>query len=144
MDKFAHIIGDKVGDMVEGAVKNALGVEDKKKDKKKGGGLSIFGGGKGEKKEDKGGIFSFGHDDKKKNKEEDKGFFSKILDKADDKDKGMQKKTGFQGLFAEGEEAAMGGEEGAEAGGNPGQTVAVTERDLFDDLLDVAEETTNN
>ncbi|XP_047207431.1 uncharacterized protein LOC124859033 isoform X2 [Girardinichthys multiradiatus] len=145
MDKFAHIIGDKVGDMVEGAVKNALGVEDKKKDKKKGGGLSIFGGGKGEKKEEKGGIFSFGHDDKKKNKEEDKGFFTKIIDKADDKDKGMQKKTGFQGLFAEGEGgAAMGGEEGVEAGGNPGQTVAVSDRDLFDDLLDVAEETTNN
>ncbi|KAM4730085.1 uncharacterized protein FYW61_010428 [Anableps anableps] len=149
MNAFASIIGDKVGDIVEGAVKNALGIEDKEKDKKKGGFMSIFGGDK-DKEEEKGGIFSFGHDDKKKKKDEDKGgFFSKIFDKDDDEDKGLPKKSGFHGLFAEGEGGgamgggAMGGG-GEEAGGNPGRTVAVTDRDLFDDLLDVAEETSNN
>ncbi|KAM4598884.1 uncharacterized protein V3H82_010879 isoform 2-T2 [Fundulus diaphanus] len=132
------------GDMVEGAVKNALGVKDKKEEKK-GGFRSKFKGDKDEKKEEKGGFFSFGHDDKKKkNKEEDKGFFSKILHKDDDEDKGTQKKKGFDGLFAEGPGAMGGAGGGEEAGGLPDQTVAVSDRDLLDDLMDVAEETSKN
>ncbi|XP_038164219.1 glycine-rich RNA-binding protein 2, mitochondrial-like [Cyprinodon tularosa] len=148
MDLFAGKIAEKVGDMVEGAVKNALGMEDKD-----------------EKKKEKGGFFSFGRGDddedekkKKKNKEEDKGFFSKIFDRDDDEDKDkVPKKSGFHGLFAEGEGGgaggpmgggAMGGDGGAMggggAGGPPGQTVAVSDRDLFDDLMDVAEQTSKN
>ncbi|KAF6732014.1 hypothetical protein FQA47_008086 [Oryzias melastigma] len=78
---------DDSGDMVEGAVKNALGIEDKKKDEKKGGFMSFFGGDKDKEKEKEkdGGIFSFGDDDKKK-KDDDGGFFSKVFHKHDDDD----------------------------------------------------------
>ncbi|XP_035982123.1 dr1-associated corepressor homolog isoform X2 [Fundulus heteroclitus] len=144
MDMFAGLIADKVGDMVEGAVKNALGVDDKKEEKK-GGFRSIFKGDNDEEKEEKGGFFSFGHDDKKKkDEEEDKGFFSKIFHKDDDEDKGTQKKKGFHGLFAEGPGGMGGPGGGEEAGGLPDRTVAVSDRDLFDDLMDVAEETSKN
>ncbi|XP_041863564.1 eukaryotic translation initiation factor 4B1-like [Melanotaenia boesemani] len=132
--------------MVEGAVKNALGVKDKNKAEKKGGGgiLSMFGGGKDKNEKDKvkekGGQFG---DDKKK--DEDKGgFFSKVFDKDDNGAKGEQKKSGFNGLFTEGEGggAVGGGGEGAVGGGgeNQGAVVAVNDRDLLDDLSDVAAE----
>lgn len=119
-------------------MKKTLGIEDK--NKKKGGIKSMFGGDKDQEK-DKGGIFSFGHDKKKKEEEnkkknEEGGFFSKIFHK-DDEDKGKQKKSGFHGLFAEGEGGgAMGGvkEEGETLGEeikeSGGQTVAVTDRGI--------------
>ncbi|XP_034537385.1 zinc finger protein AEBP2-like [Notolabrus celidotus] len=147
MDKFASIIGEKMGDMVEKAVKKALGAddeEDEDKDKNKGI-LSIFGGDDDKDKDkDKGGLFSFG-DDKKK--DEDKGgFFSKIFDKDDDK--GEEKPSGFHGLFIEQGAAAGGGggqivagSEGGGGGGMKGQTIGVNDGDLFDDLMDVAAET---
>lgn len=133
------------GGIVEGAVKSTLGIKDK--EKKKGG---IFGGDKN-KEEDKGGIFSFGQDKKKKeDKKDEGGFFSKILHKDDNDDKGKPKKSGFQGLFAEGGEggateggameggameggaieggAIGGGEAGGEESGGSGQPLAVTDR----------------
>lgn len=92
---------------MEGAVRKAFGV--KEEDKEKGGLASLFGGGKDKDDEDdgnKGGLFSFG-DDKKKD-DDTGGFFSKILDRDDDK--GGEKRTGFHGLFSEQEGASGGGE----------------------------------
>ncbi|XP_008286544.1 calpain clp-1-like [Stegastes partitus] len=144
------IIGEKVGELVADAITDALG-GDKDEDDKKGGFLSMFGGGDKDddkdKDKDKGGLFSFG-DDKKKDDDDDKGgFFSKIFDRDDDKDK-VPKKSGFQGLFIEhGIEGAAGGNDGEFGGGSEdigrfkGQSVAVSDGDLFDDLMDVAEET---
>lgn len=129
------VCGCVAGDMVEDAVKGALGIKDKEEDKKKGGIKSIFKGSNKEEEEKK----------KKKKKDEDKGFFSKVFHKDDDEDKGL-KKSGFQGLFAEGQEGgAMGGggamEEGGamgggeEAWGNPGQTVAVSDRGMYEEQV---------
>ncbi|KAI3363539.1 hypothetical protein L3Q82_012141 [Scortum barcoo] len=104
MDKIAGMLGEKVGDMVEDAVKSALGVKDKgkDKDKKKGGISSLFGG-----------------DKKKKEEKEKGGFFSKIFDK--DNDGKTEKKSGFSGLFNEQEGAgAAGGTEGETVGGGEG------------------------
>lgn len=88
-------------------MKKSLGVEDKKKKEKKGGGFMSFGGDKDrEKKEKEGGMFSFG-DDKKK---DDEGFFSKVFHKHDDdNEKVKQKQSGFDGLFAEPGSAGSGG-----------------------------------
>ncbi|XP_026165150.1 uncharacterized protein LOC113131749 isoform X2 [Mastacembelus armatus] len=135
MDRFAHMVGEKVGDMVEGAVKSALGVKDKdKKDKKAGGGgiLSVFGG---DKKKDN------------SNKDEGKGgFFSNVFDK-EDNNKGTPKKSGFSGLFSEqeGAGAASGGDGDfvgmAEESEVPkGPSVEGGGEDLYDDLLNVANE----
>lgn len=146
MSGLGHFIAEKIGDMAEDAAKKVLGCGDKDDDKddKKGGIFSFFGGDKDEEKEkEKGGIFSFG-DDKKKDDDDKGGFFSKIFDKDDDK----EKKSGFKGLFIEhGVEGAAGGNDcefggGSEdKGGFKGQSVAVSDGDLFDDLMDVAQET---
>lgn len=106
---------------MEDKVRSAFGLEDK--EEKKGGIFSLFGGDKDKDDKDddkKGGLFSFG-DDKKKD-EDAGGFFSKILNKDDDK--GDQKKVGFQGLFSE-QEGASGGYDNEEMprfdeGSNPG------------------------
>lgn len=93
-------------------LKSALGGGDDKHKKKgghkdghkdkDGGFLSIF---KGDKKkeeepEDKGGLFSFGKDKNKNDHDGKGGFFSKVF-KKDEEDEGVQKKSGFAGLFSE-------------------------------------------
>lgn len=103
---------------MEGMVKKACGIKDKE-DKKKGGILSFFGGGKDDS--NKGGLFSFG-DDKKKDDDQG-GIFSKIFNKDDDE--GPKKKSGFQGLFTE-QEGASGDSQNEEMpkfdeGSNPGE-----------------------
>ncbi|KAM8859074.1 uncharacterized protein AB9W97_019314 isoform 2-T2 [Spinachia spinachia] len=120
--------------MVEDAVKKALGMEDKDKD------------------EDKSGIFSKifnrdSDDDKKKKREEDEddkkeGFFSKIFDRDGDEDKKKESKSGFSGLFSEMEGAtSAGGHDGDHMGGGvTPQTVQINDGDLFNDLMNVADE----
>ncbi|XP_034408154.1 prostatic spermine-binding protein-like isoform X2 [Cyclopterus lumpus] len=127
-------------DMVEDAVKKALGMEDKDEEK------------------DEGGVFSkiFNRDDddddkKKKRKSSEKdddddkkeSFFSKIFDRDDDDNKEKDSKSGFSGLFSELEGAASAGDNGggAEERGGATSSVQVNDGDLFDDLMDVAEET---
>ncbi|XP_061545440.1 uncharacterized protein LOC133409452 [Phycodurus eques] len=127
MAKVAEIVGDKVGDMVEGILKRALGAKDTDKDKDKGGFGSFFGGDK--KKDD--------DDD-----DDDKGsFFSKIFDRDDDDKKA--KASGFDGLFSELDSPGGGagggpGGTGGGAGGSGGGAGGTG--DLFGDLLEVAEE----
>ncbi|XP_031696582.1 U1 small nuclear ribonucleoprotein 70 kDa-like [Anarrhichthys ocellatus] len=110
-----------------------------------------------EKEKDKDeGIFSkiFNRDDddndhKKKSREKDEddkkeSFFTKIFDRDDDDDKKKESKSGFTGLFSELEGAASaGGDEmgGGGGGGGGGMKVQLNDGDLFDDLMDVAEET---
>lgn len=119
------------GDLVEDAVKNALGVGDKDEDEKKGGGiLSLFGGDKDKNETEKDGLFSFG-DDKKKEDEKKGGFFSKIFDRDDDE--GQQRKSGFAGLFNEQEGGSAAGSiegqsdrgRGGEDEGHAGPSVSV-------------------
>lgn len=128
MDKLAGIVGKKVGEAVEDAVKGALGFGDKQKskDKKKGGG----------------GIFSrFGddHDKNKGDKKDTGGLFNR-----DDKDE-KERNAGFRGLFTEGPAASGDGDRAATEAGSEErpepESVAASDRDLLDDLMDVAEET---
>ncbi|KAM9847667.1 uncharacterized protein ACBR49_008988 [Aulostomus maculatus] len=136
--KIASFIGKRAGDFMEDMVTKALGGKVEDKDEGKDGIFSLFGGDKdkGKKDEEEGGLFSFGKDEKK---EEDGGFFSKIFNK-DGNDDDRPKKSGFHGLFNEMEGAGAAG--GCEIpGGHAGQSVAVSDGDLFDDLMDVAQET---
>ncbi|XP_076599097.1 uncharacterized protein LOC143328067 [Chaetodon auriga] len=135
MDKIINFIGEKAGDVVEDAVKSALGFGDKDEDKKEGG-FSLFGGDKKKEEEEEGGLFSFGRD--KKKEEEKGGFFSNMFDKDDEKEK--DKKSGFHGLFSE-QGAAGGNQMESEGGESGGQSVGVSDGDLLSDLMDVAEET---
>ncbi|CAI5655052.1 unnamed protein product [Oreochromis niloticus] len=116
MDKLAGIVGKKVGDAVEDAVKGALhlGNKDKDKNKKKGGG----------------GIFSRTGGDKDKKKEVDKGEGKGGLFHREDEDE-KERKSGFKGLFTEGPLPEAGGGGGA----------AMEGEDLLDDLFELAEET---
>ncbi|KAL6102272.1 uncharacterized protein ACO6RY_17349 [Pungitius sinensis] len=126
-------IAEKMGDMVEDAVKKALGKEDKDKEKDKGGIISK--------------IFNRDDDKKKKKKSEEKdkkeGFFSKMFDRDADEDKKKESKSGFSGLFSEMEGAtSAGGQDGDNMGGGmTPQTVQINDGDLFNDLMEVAEET---
>ncbi|TWW78541.1 hypothetical protein D4764_11G0006620 [Takifugu flavidus] len=135
---------DKGGDALEGALKKVCGVESKKE--KSGGFLSFLGGDKDKDDKDKkdtGGLFSFG-DDKKKDDDDKGGFFSKIFNKDDDEDK--DKKSGFKGLFNEqgGASGGGGGEEmprfDDDANAGPGPGPGLSDGDVFNDLMDVAEE----
>ncbi|CAB1425599.1 unnamed protein product [Pleuronectes platessa] len=141
-DMFKKKLEDYVEDKVKDAVKEKLGFGDKDEDEdedKKGGGIfSLFGGDK-KKDEDKGGLFSFGGD---KEKDEDKGgFFSKIFDRDDDDDDRKEKRAGFAGLFSE--QQAGGADAGGQghSAGEGGLSVGVNDGDLFDDLMEVAAET---
>ncbi|KAF3707930.1 hypothetical protein EXN66_Car001103 [Channa argus] len=135
MDQIAHVVGAKVGGVVEGAIKSALGGKDKSGDKKKaaaggGGGFSFFGS--NEKKDQRG--------------DEGKGgIVSNLFGKGDD-NKGSGKKSGFSGLFSEQEGAgpAGGGDGGmceyTPPGENAGASGGAGGSELYDDLLDVASE----
>lgn len=109
------------GDMVEDAVKKALGKEDKDKDKNEGGMFSK--------------IFNRDNDnnDKKKKKKSEKdkdnkkdGFFSKIFDRDDGEDK-KESKSGFSGLFSEGATSAGGHDGDNMGGGMTPQTVQLND-----------------
>ncbi|XP_047198293.1 sodium/potassium/calcium exchanger 1 [Hippoglossus stenolepis] len=143
MSAIRDMIGKKVGEYVEDKVKDALGFGDKdedEKEKEKGGGIFSFFRGDKKEEEDKGGLFSFGGE---KKKDEDKGgFFSKIFDRDDDDDDDgrKEKKAGFAGLFSEQQAGgADAGGEGESAGGS-GLSLGVNDGDLFNDLMEVAAE----
>ncbi|XP_049927289.1 acidic leucine-rich nuclear phosphoprotein 32 family member B-like [Epinephelus moara] len=160
----------KIGDMVEDKVRGALGMEEKEEDKEKGFFSKVLGRdddeddkkGKRDKDDKEEGFFSRifdrdNDDDKwremqKDKDDEDKGFFSKVFDRDhdddDDDDKWKEKKSGFAGLFREqGGPGAAGGVPGENVGGGEdgggvkGQSAAVNDGDLFNDLMNVAEET---
>ncbi|XP_034086513.1 nucleoplasmin-like protein ANO39 isoform X1 [Gymnodraco acuticeps] len=123
-------------DMVEDAVKKALGKDDKDEDKedKEGGFFSkIFDRDDDEEKRRK-----LREREREKEKEDDEGFFSKIFHRGDDDDddEGREKKSGFSGLFSELEGPPGGtGEQGG------GTSVGINDGDLLSDLMEVAEET---
>ncbi|XP_042357483.1 aspartate and glycine-rich protein-like [Plectropomus leopardus] len=120
-----------------------------------------------DKDDEEGGFFSkiFDRDNdedkwKEKKRDEDDGdesFFSRVFDRDNDDDKWKEKKCGFAGLFVEqGGAGAAGGPEGETVGGGggggggggdggvKGQSVALNEGDLLNDLMNVAEETSQD
>ncbi|KAL3971617.1 DnaJ-like proiein [Sarotherodon galilaeus] len=146
MDNLAEMAGQKVGSLVEGAVKGALNSANKNKDEKKGGGgiFSMFGGNKNKNKDKT--------DDKQK--KDDKGA---PLPNVPNKD-GTGTAGGNVGPTIGGGAGGnvgptMGGGaggSGGSAGGSGGSAGPVAQggvtadRDLLDDLFELGEEMKGN